>query len=261
MKEPNDAGDAHRAIQEVAVRHGTGRHLEPEEIANYHNGRLSPEDERWAQDHLVACRECSELLIDLQNFGDPAFGSQETLPDRAGERVWEGVRKEIQPPDQPPNVVPFRRERRDETPRWLRSLAAMLVLSTMALSGWVASLRDRVKELSGPQANTAVVDLYPVSSVRGGTGGPPVPALPEDAGWVTVILRSPGLPEMADYGVEVLRADGSLAWKKDGLKPAFSSFSLSLPRDWIGDVRIRLVGIGPKGERRTIGEYALPKGP
>ena len=253
MKERNDLTDA---LEEIAAQ-GIGPHLEPEEIANYHNGRLSPADERRVQDHLVACRECAELLLDLQNFGDPAFGAGEALPEGAGERVWEGVRKEIQPA----NMVPLRREPRAETPRWLRSLAAMLLLSTMALSGWVASLRSRVEELSSPQANTPVVDLYPASSIRGGTGGPPVPEMAEDAAWVTVILRSPGLPEMADYGIEVRRADGSVAWKKDGLKPVFSSFSLSLPRDWIADVRIHLVGIDPKGERRMIAEYALPKGP
>ena len=257
MKERNDLKDA---LEEIMA---PGPHLEAEEIADYHNGRLSPEAERRAQDHLVACRECSELLLDLQNFGDPAFGAATALPDRAGEQVWEGVRKEIQPPDQPPNVVPFRRETRAETPRWPRSLAAiaaMLLLSTMALSGWVASLRDRVKELSSPQANTPVVDLYSTSQVRGETG-PALPEIPEDAAWVTVLLRAPGLPAFADYGVEILRADGSVAWKKDGLKPVYNSFSLSLPRDWIGDFHFHLVGIGPQGERRTIGEYALPKGP
>lgn len=108
-----------------------------------------------------------------------------------------------------------------------------------------------------------IVDELQAGIYRGDRG-PAVPELAEDAEWVTVILRSPGLPEMADYGVEVLRGDrgkGSVVWKKDGLKPAFSSFSLSLPRDWIGDVRIRLTGIDPKGKRRMIAEYVLPKGP
>ena len=251
MKERTDLKDA------LAPR-GTGPHLEPEEIADYHEGRLSPGDERRVQDHLVACRECSELLLDLEGLSDPGFGAGEALPEGTGERVWEGVRKEVQPA----NVVPFKRESRDDTPRWLRSLAAMLLLSTMGLSGWVASLREQVKDLSGPKANTPVVDLYPVSSVRGEGGT--VPELPEDAEWITVILRSPGLPEFEDYGVEIVRGDRgeeSVAWKKDGLKPVYNSFSLSLPRDWIGDVHFHLVGIGPKGERRTIGEYALPKGP
>lgn len=233
---------------------GAGPHLEPEEIAGYHNGRLSPADERRAQDHLVACRECSELLLDLQNFGDPAFGASEALPDRAGEQVWESVRKEIQAP----NVVPFERKRRVESPRWLKPLAAMLLLSTLALSGWVASLRSRVQELSSPQANTPVVDLYPISSVRG-EGGPAIPSVPAEAERITVILRSPGLPDFPSYGVEILRAGSSATWVQDGLKPAYNSFSLSLPRSWMEDVRIHLVGIGPNGERRTIGEYALPE--
>jgi hypothetical protein len=252
MNQLNDLTDA---LEAMVAEQEIGPHLEPEEIANYHNGRLSPADERRVQDHLVACRECSELLLDLQNFGDPAFGSHEAIPEGTGEEVWEAVRQEIQPA----NVVPFRRAAPGEIPRWVRSLAAVLILSVMGLSGWVAHLRDQVHDLSGPQANTPVVDLYPVSSVRG-EKGPAVPAVPEDAGSVTVLLRSPGLPEFEDYGVEILRG-GSVAWKKDGLKPVYKSFSLSLPRDWIGDVHFRLVGIDSKGERRTIGEYALPKGP
>jgi hypothetical protein len=254
MKERNDLTDA---LKEMMA---PGPHLEPEEIAAYHDGQLSPEDKQRVQDHLVACRECSELLLDLEGLADPGFGAGEALPDRAGEQVWESIRKETRKEIQPSNVVPFRREtRKSETPRWLRTLAAMLLLSTMALSAWVATLRDRVKELSGPQTST-VLDLYPTSSVRG-TTAPALPEIPEDAAWVTVLLRSPELPDFADYGVEIVRADGSVAWKKDGLKPVYNSFSLSLPRDWIGDLRFRLVGIGPKEERRTIGEYALPKGP
>jgi hypothetical protein len=103
-----------------------------------------------------------------------------------------------------------------------------------------------------------VVDLYPASSVRG--EGSTAPTVPAGAERVTVILRAPGLPAFADYGIEIRRADGSTVWSEDGFKPTYSSFTLSLPRDRLGD-GIRLVGIGPKGERQTIGEYALPKGP
>lgn len=253
MKESTDLKDA-------LAPQATGPHLEPEEIAAYHDGRLSAEDEQRVQDHLVACRECSELLLDLEGLADPGFGAGEALPDGAGERVWESVRKEIQPA----NVVPFRREERSrtETPRSLRSLrllAAMLLLSTMALSGWVASLRDRVQELSSPQANTPILDLYPASSVRSEGSSPAVPPVPADARVFTVILRPPGRPAFDAFGIEVLREDGSEVWRDDGLKPTYGSFSLTLTRDRLGsgDFRLRLVGIGPEGDRQTIGEYAL----
>jgi hypothetical protein len=238
--------------------HLTDAHLGPEEIVAYHDGQLSAEDEQRVQDHLVACHECSELLLDLDGLADPGFGAGEVLPDKAAEQVWEGIRKEIRKEIRPPNVVPFRREPRNDTPRWLRSLAALLLLSTLALSGWVSVLRDRVKELSSPQANTAVLDLYPDTSVRGEGSGPAAQPVPEDAEMATVILRAPGLPRFDGYGIEILRADGSVAWHEDGLKPTYSSFSLSLTRDWLrAGRRLRLVGIGPRGERQTIGEYAL----
>lgn len=260
MKERNDLrNDLTNALEEILA---PGPHLEPEEIAAYHDGQLSSEDERRVQDHLVACRECSELLLDLEGLADPEFGAGEALPEGAGEQVWEGIRKETRKEIRSPNVVPFRREPRNDTPRWLRSIAAMLLLTTLALSGWVATLRGRVKELSSPQANTAVLDLYPTSSVRGEGAGPAAQPVPEEAGMATVILRAPGLRRFDGYGIEILRADGSVAWHEDGLKPTYSSFSLSLTRDWLDEagLRLRLVGIGAKGERQTIGEYALPKG-
>lgn len=258
------------AIQEfLAMTKGEGgAHPEPDELVAYHEGRLSFEDERRVQDHLLGCRECAALLADYDGLTDPDFGSDEDIPESAVEVIWDKVRDEIRkspPPlseqSSPSNVVPFRKPeaRPSRSPRWLQPLAAMLLLSTLALAAWVANLQDRVKGLSVPQPNAPVLDLYPAGATRG-EGGPAVPSVPPDIRLFTVILNPPGRTDFGAYEVEILDVDGDVARSERGLEPnRFGSFSLTIPRDVLGagDFRIRLVGIGPGGARQAVEEYGL----
>ncbi|HYN21517.1 MAG TPA: zf-HC2 domain-containing protein [Thermoanaerobaculia bacterium] len=252
------------AIQEfLAMTKGEGgAHPEPDKLVAYHEGGLSFEDERRVQDHLLGCRECAALLADYDGLTDPDFGSDEDIPESAVEVIWDKVREEIKKdPLSLSNVVPFKRPeaRPSKSPRWLQPLAAMLLISTMALSAWVANLRDRVKELSSPQPNAPVLDLYPAGSTRG-EGGPAVQAVPSDVRLFTIILNPPGRTQFEAYEVEILDVEGNVVRSERGLEPnRFGSFSLTVPRDVLGagDFRIRLVGIGPEGARQALEEYAL----
>ena len=243
----------HQVIDEILVK--TDTHPDADELVAYHEGTLSPTDERRVQDHLVACRECAALAVDLEGLGDSEFGADADLPDDAGEIVWERVREEIRPSAK---VVPFRRaEKTMDLPRWLQSLAAMLVMSTVALSGWVAHLRDRVEDLSSPQLNAPILDLYPAGSTRG-EGGNDIQSVPADARDVLLVLHTPGRSRFEDHGVVIVDAGGHEVWKKDGLVlNSDGSFTLELPRDHLGH-RLRLVGVDPGGGRELVAEYALP---
>lgn len=257
------------AIQEylaMTKRQG-GAHPEPDELIAYHEGGLAFEDERRVQDHLLGCRECATLLADYGGLTDPDFGSDEDIPESAVEVIWDKVRDEIRKnpslsePGTPSNVVPFRKPeaRPSKSPRWLQPLAAMLLFSTLALSAWVANLQDRVKELSSPQPNAPVLDLYPAGSTRG-EGGPAVQTVPQDVRLFTIILNPPGRTQFEAYEVEILDVGGDVVRSERGLEPnRFGSFSLTVPRDVLGagDFHIRLVGIGPGGARQAIEEYAL----
>lgn len=257
------------AIQEyLAMTKRLGNaHPDPDELVAYHEGGLTPDDERRVQDHLLGCRECAALLADYDGLTDPDFGAEEDIPESAVEAIWGKVREEIRkdPPVPrqagPSNVVPFRQPevRRTESRRWLQPLAAALLISTLALSVWVANLRNKVEDLSSPQANAPVLDLYPASSIRG-EGGPAVQAVPPDARLFTVILNPPGRTDFEAFEVEILDAEGDVVRTQQGLEPnRFGSFSLTVPRDLLGagDFRVRLVGIGPEGARQTVEEYAL----
>lgn len=234
-----------------------GAHLEADEIAAYHAGELPPGDEARVQDHLAACRECAELLLDLDALGDPRFGAEEDLPEGAEEKVWEGIRTEIG------TVRPFPagRPRLSAPPRRLQALAASLLVAVAGLSLWVASLRRTVDELSRPQLDAPVLDLYSTRS-RGEADAPPVLTVPADARWFTVILNPSSQHRYDEYRVEIARADGETVWSGGGLHPnVHGSLSLTLSRRLLGagDFRIRLTGRGPSegGQGELVEEYAL----
>jgi hypothetical protein len=231
----------------------TDGHSDADELVAYYEGTLSPVDMQRVQDHLLACRECAELVVDLEGLGDPEFGTGEVIPDESAELVWKNVRQQIRRDERPANVVPFR-----AVPRWVQPLAAMLLISTLALSGWVAWLRGQVRDLSSPQLNAPVLDLYPAGSTRG--EGPAFQTVPPEARLFTVILNPADRPAFDTYELEILDSSGGVVWRDGGLKPnPYGSFSVTLPRDLLGtgDFRVRLVGIDSGGGRQTVEEYAL----
>lgn len=233
----------------------TDGHPDADELAAYYEGTLSPADMERVQDHLVACRECAGLVADLEGLGDPDFGADEDLPADAGELVWEKVREEVRRD----KVVPF--PRREKPMPWLQPLAAiaaMLLISTLALSGWVAWLRGQVRDLSSPQLNAPILDLYPAGSTRGESAA--VQTVPTDARLFTVVLNLAGRPAFEEYELQIVDAEGKEIRRDGGLKPnSYGSFSATLSTDLLGpgDFRVRLVGIDSGGGRQTVEEYAL----
>jgi hypothetical protein len=235
------------AIDGMAARRRAEPHPDPDQLVAYHCGDLSAEEEERLRDHLASCAECAGLLLDLDGLADADFGAGSGDDDK--EAVWARLRQEI-----PSNVVPIQRPALS-SPRWLQALAASLLVATIGLSLWVTSLRRTVVELSQPEPNAAVLDLY--SSTSRGEGSPPaVFSVPAGVRRFTVILSTAGQRRLEGYRIEILHADGRAVWSGGGFKPnEFGSLSLGLSRRLlrVGEYRIRLLGEG--GE--PIEEYAL----
>jgi hypothetical protein len=223
-------------------------HPDTEELASYHAGALAPAEEKRIQDHLLLCQECSATLLDIARFADPEDDGA-GLPEGLADAVWEGVASQIRP-----TVLPFpQRAAAQHWPRGLTALAAALLVTTIGLSVWVASLRRTVDELSRPQVNAPVIDLY--SGTVRSDGAAAVRVIPRDARVFTLILNPVSARREKEYRVEVVRADGGRAWSAAGLTPnAYGSLSVTLTRRALGagDFRIRLYG-----EESLIAEYAL----
>lgn len=237
------------AMAELA-RRDLDAHPDPERLAVYHAGDLSPEEEDRIQDHLALCPECAALLLDLDGLADPGFGAGADLSGK--EAVWQSLKKETAPQAR---VAPLRRP---SSSRWLQALAASLLIATLGLSLWVASLRRTVAELSAPQANAPVLDLY--SGTARGEGSPaPSLTVPPDVRFFTLILNPAGQRRYERYRVEIVRVGGEAVWSGQEIEPSpFGSFSLTLPRRAIGpgDYRVRLFGRSG-GTEELIEEYAF----
>jgi hypothetical protein len=243
------------AMAELAAARGPATHPDPDELAAYHAAELPPERERRIQDHLAACRECAGLLLDLDGLADPETAAGSGLAGK--EAVWQRLRQEIQPAPGKDvfgaaPVTPIRRAG-VSSPRWLHALAASLLIATVGLSLWVAALRRTVDELSRPQPNAPLLDLY--SGVARGEGsGRPALTVPADARLFTLILNPAGR-RSTRYRVVIERAAGGEVWSGELEPNPFGSLSLTLSRRALGpgDYRIRLLAEG--GE--LIEEYAL----
>jgi anti-sigma factor RsiW len=236
-------------------------HPEPETLAAYHAGELTAEEERRLQDHLLACRECSALLLDLDGLADPGFGAGSlSATDQAA--LWDRIQGEIgqEKPERPPApVIPLRRPAiPGASPRWLQALAASLLVATVGLSTWVVSLRH---ELSRPQANAKVIQLS-TGTVRGGTSSR-LNVVPADAPRrFVLLLHLTGLGRAARYRAEIVRAEGGKVSDVQGLAldEELDAVSLELSRDEIGpgDYRVRLFPSPGKGTPEDpVAEYPL----
>src|SRR3954467_3837531 len=234
-------------------------HPEPDVLAAYHAGELTEPEERRLQDHLVGCPECAALLLDLDGLADPGFGAGSLAPADQ-KALWRGLQAEIRKEEAPvplAPVVPLRR--RTLSPPWLPALAAALLMVTIGLSAWVASLQRKVDALSRPQLATQTVDLY--SSGSRSEGSPQsLEAFPANVLLLTVILHPEKPRSTRRYRVQITRADGEGVWtgewRGEAVRPdPYDPIPLGLPRGRLGPGSYRIHWIEETGQR--IGDYEL----
>lgn len=249
-------GELEAVIRSLAEDARQRPHPEPEALAAFAAGELAGEEADRLRAHLALCPECQMLAEEAGSFAPRAA---ETAAEEAEiEAAWQALGPRLTR-EKPVQVVPFVPRRPAPPPRWLYALAASLAAAVIGLSGWVASLRRTVDELSQPQVNAPIVDLYPESATRSEPEERGEVALPPSVRWFSLVLNAPGSPDDAWYRVEVRRAGGAVVWEGEGLrKNAFGSFTLVLPRAVVGsgELVVRLLAKDGSGER-LIEEYPL----
>ncbi len=237
-------------------------HLTPEILVAYHHGRLTEPEADAALDHLAACRDCSDLLLELTSFendGDRDVGAGGGIDDLESVRSWRNLSRRLEGDRD--------RETQDSVSTVLRTdairlrrlaygLAASLVLATTGLGTWVSFLRSELETLRKPQVNIPIVHLFADGVIRGDGEEATVRGRAERS---VVILNVPTFPIAVEHDVEILDSDGHRPWSDEGLLPtAQGTFHLELPRRLLppDEYRIRLSRDG-----QMIAEFNLRVAP
>ncbi|MBI4469452.1 MAG: zf-HC2 domain-containing protein [Acidobacteria bacterium] len=302
-----------RTLAEQAIKESSG-HPSPEELVDYHAGRLQPESEDRLQEHLSICPDCTQLLLDLPTFTSPGGEDEHSLSKADLSEAWARVHDRFSSGER--NGTPGAKAQR-LVPFGLSSaavpyaLAASLAILSITLGIWtaslwsdkrqlarqlgetstareqqvlageaslqeakrqleeashrfrqseteIASLRQRVDELSQPQGNVVVAELTPRGFERGDEGHTNI-EVPAVSKVITLILPLRGSTSFKDHEVEILDERGQLIWRGQGLRKSpdlLDNFSIVLPRQKLpaGRYRIRLFGRDAR-RRQPLEDY------
>ncbi|MCG8462278.1 MAG: hypothetical protein MI919_38835 [Holophagales bacterium] len=265
----NDLKALTETLREAAGAAGSN-HPEAEVLAAYLADELEPELENGVRTHLVACRECTARLLDLDALeaeSPEVVGDSGEVADLARHAAWRELEARLEAGGG--EAVGDGRIGEGETPAADRAVAAggsgttaarrpwlavAAALSVLVLSFWVARLVVTVERLEGevarmqePEANTLMVYLDPIT--RSASVPPDTVELgPEQRHWVLVStppdLGAEGVFER--YRLELVDADGEIRILSDALElNDHGTLRLGLGRDSIpaGDYRMRLWGM------------------
>ncbi len=237
-------------------RRRLGPHPPVEDLVAYQAGELPAEQEERLRDHLALCSECAHLLLDLRDFPDISLPEGARPPSEAEvEAAWKALQPRLAEPrpvpvpafQTPAPVQPSRPERRPAPSRWLAALAAAFFLSTVGLSFWVVSLRDR--EPLEPLA------LEARETERGeGDGGP---TLRTSKGHLLVLSPLEMAPEpQPPYEVSVSQTGArEVLWEAEARAVREGdSFVVELPAHSLSPGRYRLTLQGG-ADRELLGEF------
>ena len=220
----------------------TETHLPVEEIAAYHAGRLPEAAEARVQDHLVECRECTRMLLDLdalRSGADPADEASDAEKDSFWQILY-------------PRLPPVRSSRRFPVPQLL---AAALAAAVVGLAIQNVSLRTTVHELSQPDLGAPVRDLS--ATATRDDAAPAVISLAPDDRFFTLVLSPVDARDFPDHEVVLEKAGDGEIWRGRGLrKNRYGTFSLILARRLTGKGAyvLRVFGIAGK-QKDLIGKY------
>ncbi len=237
--------DLDDALRRLLVTEPPDDHLDSESLVAYHEGQMEPEQREVATEHLAACRECSERLLELARLGRP-----EVEPELAARLAddkdddWrrlaarldsDEVEKsatadrpplELKIPPSPPAPVPAAGS------RFVYALAAGLFVACLGFGAWVLALREQVASLLLPRANVEIVSLRPGDATR--TRSTPAETIAHAGGVgkpLVLILNPTEPPRALPHRLEIRDPEGRLFGQVADLRPEpkVGTFHLTLP--------------------------------
>lgn len=225
-------------------------HPTPEELEAYHAKELSPEDEERICEHLVACRECADLVLDLQALSVAASKPDTGVADFEQAAAWRDLREKL--PFRPETVEePVKAEPRRRRAASLWSVRGIAAVLAVAVASGVLMYR-----LWEP-AEIQEVSLDSIGSTRSGEpDASETVRLP-----ARLFLKPHSDSTYSEYRAEILNRAGDEIEIVPGLRrDSHFDVPLDLEQGCLepGDYVIRLLGGRDGGqEEELIGEYRI----
>ncbi len=202
-------------------------HPSPETLTAYQANELSKEEDERIQSHLAACRHCTAMLLELEEFLQPTEAVGTPAADFEAAADWRKLRSRLRA-----------RKRRLTVAMAAALFLAVLGISFYALSRWP----ERFKTLEA--LNSYRSQPESVESVE----------LP-----VTLLLKLPGNSPYPEYRADLQDSHSTLVKQFFHLQetPSFD-LEVRLGR-WAldpGEYRVKLLGVRGQ-EANQVGEYAF----
>ena len=227
---------------------------------DYSEGRLTEDEADALQEHLLSCRPCIDLLLDLEAFN--AVEEESPLPNPSvvsleKEATWRTIRSAL---ERPAAASP-RPRRRWTLPHALAAsfFLAMVGLSALNLSQQreLGTLREQVAR-EQLQPNMAIHDLLP-GTHRSRSSGVTF-EVPAESSHFTLILNLDQDSEAEQYRVIFVDSQGVTTLQVGGLKPIDYTLTLGLSRQLLpaGKYEVELFEAGDDdGSREPAETYQL----
>ena len=240
-----------RAIREATAADRAALHDHPdvEDLLAYQERALPQEEAAAIREHLALCRECTDFVLDLEDFphleareGEPELTEAEHAEDLHALLGTLPAARPV-PPDKPTST-PWR--------AWF-PLAAGLLIGALGLGLWLADMGD-VEPAVEP---AAAWDLFPEEGGRGAVTAIILdPVYPEET---RLVLRfnTLGLDRSARYRLEARHGEREV-FQHRGLRPdSQGTFTLLVDRSVMpaGEVRVFLLPEDAGDHTDPLAEY------
>lgn len=225
----------------------SAEHIELTKLVSYQEGRLSEAEESAVQSHLVGCRACADLLLDLCDFmeerGSPSDRSQSAVR-RLAAGLLGGAPRQTRAPG--------------GSYGWWRRLAAALAAVAIGLVGFAIGRYTGDRGKSRAIESLSSVELFESAGrqIRERDASSAVP-LPE--GMLAVLLMPREHQRLPVYEVRLVREGVAVFDPKRIAPDRTGTFKLGLHgRDLVaGSYRFELWGGGDARSLRKIAEFEL----
>lgn len=241
-----------RAIQDFVrkERHVMNDHPSVDELVDYQEERLAGETAQRVRRHLARCRECSEDMLELEDWDPEAPVDSALLPTaEKTTETWRALRRRLEEEAQALSVARVPVPMPAAVPSSSRSpllrflpLAASILIAVTGIASWLAGglTGDGVV---GP--NPFVFDLVPDGADRIRAAALQEVEVPARLDPLVPRLNLGDQTPYGGYRAEIVDDSGAVVWwQGDLLRQPAGHFNALIPREQLppGSYRLRLTG-------------------